>query len=343
VTQNFAMCDPNPVPTCVSYPDQSGRLQRGKDLKGTVLDPTDKVILVPTDKDFLTVAKRAIGQGISGSGQEMGLEAARLAVTAPLTATATDANPPGNKGFLRPGARLLVIIVSDEDDCSDNKDCSNPSGRLYVQGACGDACTSDAQCAQEADYCIYLSPSDPSLGRRCTFNSCETVSGRALLPSVDSYVQALQGIDDGTGSGRPREFFLAVIGAVDDKLVPARCAAGQDNEAYGVATRYKQAVTLLGENALIDSICNADYAATLSKTADLVNAPQTVDLPQAPPDPHLLLFDITHTTGETITCQVGTGFDYAPPTASFPARATFKGACRLHSGDKLKVKLVCAG
>jgi hypothetical protein len=50
--------------------------------------------------------------GICGSGKEQGLEASRLALEA--------ARPGGgNEGFLRPGALLAVIIVSDDDDCSD--------------------------------------------------------------------------------------------------------------------------------------------------------------------------------------------------------------------------------
>jgi hypothetical protein len=68
-----------------------------------------------------------------------------------------------------------------------------------------------------------------------------------------------------------------------------------------------------------------------------------VDLAKPPPDPRMLVFDITHATGEKVTCHSGDGFDYTPPAASAPARATFKGACRLRPGDKLDVKIICAG
>jgi len=58
--------------------------------------------------DFVTNAY----VGVCGSGKEQGLEAARLALEA--------AGPGGgNDGLLRPGAVLAVIIVSDDDDCSD--------------------------------------------------------------------------------------------------------------------------------------------------------------------------------------------------------------------------------
>jgi hypothetical protein len=49
--------------------------------------------------------------GTSGSGIEMGLEAARLALSEPLLST-------DNQGFLREDANLSLIFVSDEDDFS---------------------------------------------------------------------------------------------------------------------------------------------------------------------------------------------------------------------------------
>lgn len=51
-------------------------------------------------------------QGTSGSDQEKGLQAAVAAVTAPLADTR-------NAGFLREDALLNIVILSDENDCSD--------------------------------------------------------------------------------------------------------------------------------------------------------------------------------------------------------------------------------
>jgi hypothetical protein len=56
--------------------------------------------------------QRNVFVGVCGSGREQGLEAARLALSEPLVSGA-------NAGFVRRGARLVVVIVSDEDDCSD--------------------------------------------------------------------------------------------------------------------------------------------------------------------------------------------------------------------------------
>ncbi len=51
--------------------------------------------------------------GTNGSGYEQGMKAAARAVDSELTA----AGKP-NSGFLRPGALLMVIVLSDESDCS---------------------------------------------------------------------------------------------------------------------------------------------------------------------------------------------------------------------------------
>src|SRR5208282_2201515 len=56
--------------------------------------------------------------GINGSGQETDFEAARIAIEDALAPAFPDGGP-ANKGFLRDGARLMVVAVSDEDDCSE--------------------------------------------------------------------------------------------------------------------------------------------------------------------------------------------------------------------------------
>lgn len=66
-------------------------------------------------------------QGTEGSALEKGLEVALRAITVPLSETF-------NAGFVRPGALLMIIQFTDENDCSDN-------GRLG-SGATGEDCYS---------------------------------------------------------------------------------------------------------------------------------------------------------------------------------------------------------
>ncbi len=64
--------------------------------------------------EYVQLFSERVKVGTEGSGREKGLEAAWFA-TSPQT---TSAGGP-NEGFLRAGAELLILIVSDEDDCSD--------------------------------------------------------------------------------------------------------------------------------------------------------------------------------------------------------------------------------
>ena len=62
------------------------------------------------DPELLAKFRRLVQQGTQGSGQETPFEAVRLAVTPPLATTPMAEG--GNAGFLRDGARLLVVVVS---------------------------------------------------------------------------------------------------------------------------------------------------------------------------------------------------------------------------------------
>src|SRR5207248_7519381 len=68
------------------------------------------------DKGSSTLAadfKANVRVGVDGSGKEQPFQAARLALSDRLLDT--------NAGFLRDGARLAIIFLTDEDDCSDSK------------------------------------------------------------------------------------------------------------------------------------------------------------------------------------------------------------------------------
>ncbi|NOY25426.1 MAG: VWA domain-containing protein [Oligoflexia bacterium] len=65
-------------------------------------------VLNPDTEDLSNMFLSAIDVGTGGSRTEQGLSQALLAV-----------NPANNPGFMRPGAALHILIVSDEDDQSD--------------------------------------------------------------------------------------------------------------------------------------------------------------------------------------------------------------------------------
>lgn len=70
-------------------------------------------VLTPAVPDYVQLFRdRVLAVGIEGDDQERGLQAALTALTPPLTDNR-------NIGFLRDEAMLSIIIVSDENDCSD--------------------------------------------------------------------------------------------------------------------------------------------------------------------------------------------------------------------------------
>mgnify|MGYP001307176243 CR=1 FL=1 len=72
----------------------------------------NRIRVIKPDTDSASeIFAEMVAVGISGSGIEMGLEAARLALSEPLLST-------DNESFLREEANLAFIFVSDEDDSS---------------------------------------------------------------------------------------------------------------------------------------------------------------------------------------------------------------------------------
>jgi hypothetical protein len=114
----------------MSAPDASG--QRKILYDGAAKRFTGPRILAASSPTLESDFVANVSVGTTGSGKEQGFRAMQLA----LTDRIADGT---NAGFLRPGARLAVIIVSDEDDCSDPA--SPPAVLFSASGA--DACHSD--------------------------------------------------------------------------------------------------------------------------------------------------------------------------------------------------------
>lgn len=71
----------------------------------------DVKILTPETDDVESVFSEMVAVGTTGSGIEMGLEGAKLALSEPLLSG-------DNAGFLRESANLSVVFISDEEDSS---------------------------------------------------------------------------------------------------------------------------------------------------------------------------------------------------------------------------------
>jgi hypothetical protein len=213
--------------------------------------------------------------GTDGCGFEQQLEAARKA----LVEHAVEGGP--NAGFLRDDSVLMIIWLTDEEDCS----VSNPD---------------------------IFDPDDPSLGHlnlRC-FNHPE------MVHDVERYVGALRGLR----SGSPWPVLLGMIvgvppdeercngfgdrleGCLDVELMQERLDPADDttlvpscDTVFGRAyppRRFVQMARSFGDRAYVHSICQDDYEPAMSALsqsigalADLTCEASIVELTKSPSNP----------------------------------------------------------
>ncbi len=235
-----------------------------------------------------------------GSGREQPFEAMRLALSEQVAAGKQ------NVGFLRPGARLAIVFLADEDDCS---------------GPTNASVTGNASCV-----------------------SAGTANPPLLVPVAD-YAAFLQG----PIAEELRDVLVAAI-------VGVTCTNGvcANTLCSGATTRPDRFWDLLhsfdSSHTRVASICDTNFDQTIDDFATLIRS-RTLQLDGAPADYRMLVVTIDR-NGVTIPCTVSaaagaspTDVVYEPPLAGRPASLTFQatGTCALQQGDKIDVKVICAG
>ena len=247
--------------------------------------------------------------GTSGSGKEQPFRAVRLALSDRLT----DANA----GFLRPGARLAVIFVTDEDDCSDT---------AAPFASSNDQC--HARATKDAEPPILDPPEELAA---------------FLLGPVD---------------GERREVVVGAIAGLDPTtLAPScgdarLCADTTCSTAFDGSDRFVRLQAALGGARMqLGSVCDPSFKDSLTRFAESL-APSTLPLQGTPADWRMLVVSVTRPDGGVVACQVtaegtagqaGADAVYAAPRFGGPAQLTFQGRCALRLGDRIDVRVICAG
>ncbi|WP_194858609.1 vWA domain-containing protein [Myxococcus sp. AB056] len=294
------------------YTRESGRLQRVPDAAG---NPTDERFIDGTDPYVLEKFRRLVIQGTDGSGQETPFEAVRLAVTEPLVSTPGAEN--GNAGFLRDGARLLVAVVTDEEDCS----------------------------TMQRPPPVWVSD-DTSI------DNCSEQSH--LLTPVEEYFATFQQLRDSTGASR--QVLWATIGpvALSDKRAELIRDTTPDGvfvrnvdcpTSYGPGHRQRAMAEAFDQGLdNLDSICRDNYRDTLLRIAELATVAQSIEVVNLP-DPRLVQVELTRANDEVERCSVAAGdLRYEASTETYPARLFFQSSCLRRADDKkVEVKVLCAG
>jgi len=281
-----------------------------------------------TDPDPEIVTRLAAGirgLGLAGSYQETPFESARIALTGTgfWRALPDGGNP--NLGFLRPGARLLVVAVSDEDDCSEMV---HDPPRVYYNDADGqDFCTlHEDLLSPVGDYFAAFTRLDDGKGRP------REVLWGAIAPVARSNKVA-QGVEGALGDGGP------VIQNVD---CPTSGGPGYRHRAMALA--FDSTLTNLG------SVCSPDYHEVLLEIAQVASVPQTLALTDNVPDPRLLAVDITRSGGSVQRCTLANGgivfvpaTDTEGPAVRFQSSPDQADCLRRPTDTRVEVKLLCAG
>jgi hypothetical protein len=209
------------------------------------------------------VTNASVGTG--GIGDEKGLLAGMLALTAPLNSQApAGANCKGSECFLRPDAQLYTIVVSDEEDsscqpirsggvasgegCDDDQASLSGFGSIqywsrFLAGFC-DADTA-ANCAAPVPDCSQVA----NLDKPC----CQ-----ALARCHDSIVDKAQWCEVRQTATAPH---YSVSGSFQGCV--SRNASGKPDFTAFYASRYAAVAAATG--GIATSICDQDYTPALEK------------------------------------------------------------------------------
>jgi len=301
------------------YQPLSYRDLAGKDYPGGRLLPTqggNQRVLLSDWPDFLSLFRDRIYRGISGSPQETPFEAVRLALLSDLSEKPLSEG--GNKGFLREGARLLVVVLSDEDDCSERTDGRNtPTVRIGIDEEDSNACNTE----------------------------------REKLTPVKEYYEMFNHLVD--SHGRPREVIWTAIAPVSlDAQKKAElttvCLEGSTCNvdcpvSMAAGFRHREMAEMFDKSLQnLSSICEDSYRETLIRIANMANVPQYIDLKNIP-DKRLMTVMLTREDGTVQNCTLHNGgIAYWEEGADANDRIHFSGTCRrLASDKKVEVALFC--
>ncbi len=213
--------------------------------------------------------------GHYGCGFEAQLEAVYRALHDPI---------PENVGFLRPGAILAVVWITDEDDCS-----VDPTSDLFaVDPSLGPL--NSYRCARYGLFCDgALLPPEP----RASFASCApaTAAQGGKLSDVEKYVRffTLPRTKGGV-KANPKDVILAAIAAPKDPVssvlasglgcgpgvtsctnIAHACVAPDDAAFFGDPAQRLGAVVERAPHHLLTSICDKDYKSALLGIGELIN------------------------------------------------------------------------
>lgn len=306
-----------------SFPDRAGRL-RAAPGNPTVLDRSQ----LPSE-EIRRLFRQNIRVGLDGSRHEQPLRALRMAF----------ANG-SLDGFWRPDARLVVVIASDEDDCSDSR------GRILAMEQTGSGFV---------DHCEEEARTDgPNLDSLSAwvrdFQSLPVPGGTREVA-----LGVITGLDPGSrqaGMCTDEECVTECNGPAVQSACETQCQGSLResrcrSECVGMCEQFCgsqvpgwRLVRLAGlAGGQVSSICESDYGPALAGLAGVMGIPEQVELPSKPSDVRAFFFRVQR-NGRTIECEEGR--DYRLELEDDPPVMVIEpgGSCRLLPDDRWRVRYV---
>jgi hypothetical protein len=205
--------------------------------------------------------------GSCGSGEEQGLQAARLALEKAAAGQQREAD--GSKAaWPHEGSKIVLVFVGDEDDCSSPED---PMKGIILSGGPGaDTCVSNEgnkeyDTAAFVDYFSSLRP--PSL------------LGAAFVVSTGSATcQDLSGANACTAGSNP-----------------PTCGSAAGRRFLQVAS----ALQARGSEVVVGPVCDPDFGPVLNRIAEIAKPPSVLALPTEPASNQLVVLRIVGDGGLT--------------------------------------------
>jgi hypothetical protein len=304
--------------------------------------------------------------GLGGRGWEQPFRAMKLALSDRI-------GDGTNAGFLRPGARLAVVFLSDEDDCSDSANppvinagagATAPNGNLQCHNDNGDGFDYKAKIDAVAGYESFLNGQIGGEVRDLVLAAVVGVDPVAKQPTCGWDAVTVANQNNWCCGSASNNKCTANTSGFTSVTVPGPLAGTTwcDGEASGsactsgCATAFDKGdrfVDLLGrfpaERTLTAAICS-NFADTLAQLGCMLT-PQDLPLQQAPADGRLLIVTV-ESGAATIPCTVDVAGSageasadvvYTPPQGGQPAKLHFQNDCQLTCGQKIDIRLVCAG
>jgi hypothetical protein len=251
--------------------------------------------------NLTTAFRNNVLVGTVGASREQPLRAAQLALSTELEAGGE------NVGFMRPGARLAIIFVTDEDDWSGPADATITSDTL-AQGNRDDAASS--KLLQVSDFVAFLQ--GPIAGER-----------RDVVVAAIAGVTCTGGVCTNTlcsGAQRRPDRILQVLDALP--AAKTRLASICDTSFDQALDDF--AVAMMSQTLPLDGAV-ADYRMLTARVTREGSS---------------IACSIAHVDASAAERNAADAV-YEPPLAGRPASLTFQNDCALEPGDAVSVGVVC--